>query len=212
MKRRRRYDRGLPDGDGILDTTPIRVATSSSARRHRQEGGEPDDDVGVRDTHLAVVTDGAAKDAKIATKWTYNGRTVKEDSQTFTDRWRKCHRVPHGQEDRLAKGRTRSGYSQRCIGGTEGSRGQIDRWMQLDLTTGIAVPGSRSGSFEYHLQKHNAAAHSLRRIFLAAPPKRHARRHWNYTSYRAAAGIQISKSSGAEDRTLTSAVRLQLSS
>src|SRR5438045_9426561 len=40
---------------------------------------------GVRDTmFVAVVTDGAGKDAKLATKWTYNGKTVKEDSQTIS--------------------------------------------------------------------------------------------------------------------------------
>jgi len=39
----------------------------------------------VRDTmYISVITDGAAKDAKIAAKWTFNGKPVSEDSQTIS--------------------------------------------------------------------------------------------------------------------------------
>ena len=43
-------------------------------------------DFGVRDTmYVAVITDGAAKDAKIATKWTFNGtQVVNQDSKTIS--------------------------------------------------------------------------------------------------------------------------------
>jgi len=71
-----------------VDTSPIHVsdiqvgkAVGSDMRVSNQTT-----DFGVRDTmHVAVVTDGAAKDAKVTAKWTFNGKqVVKEDSQTIS--------------------------------------------------------------------------------------------------------------------------------
>ena len=70
-----------------LDTTPIRVSDIQLGKGigTDKKVANQTTTFGVRDTlYLAVVTEGAAKDAKIATKWTYNGKTVKEDSQTIS--------------------------------------------------------------------------------------------------------------------------------
>ena len=70
-----------------VDTTPIRVSDiqvgkSIGADKRISDGTT---DFGVRDTmYVAVITDGAAKDAKIDTKWTYGTKTVKSDSQTIS--------------------------------------------------------------------------------------------------------------------------------
>lgn len=71
-----------------VDTTPIRVSdiqVGKSVGSDKKISNQTTD-FGVRDTmYVAVVTDGAAKDAKLATRWTYNDKqTVKEDTQTIS--------------------------------------------------------------------------------------------------------------------------------
>jgi len=72
-----------------VDSSPIRVSDIQVGKAigSDKKVGNQTTDFGVRDTmYVAVVTDGAAKDAKLTAKWTYNGRTqvVKEDSQTIS--------------------------------------------------------------------------------------------------------------------------------
>jgi len=71
-----------------VDTTPIRVSdiqVGKSVGSDKKVANQTTD-FGVRDTmYVAVITDGAAKDAKLSTKWTFNGKqTVKEDTQTIS--------------------------------------------------------------------------------------------------------------------------------
>ena len=71
-----------------VDTTPIKVSDiqvgKSIGTDMKVSNGTTT--FGARDTmYVSVVTSGAAKDAKIATKWTYNNtQTVKEDSKTIS--------------------------------------------------------------------------------------------------------------------------------
>ena len=71
-----------------VDTTPIKVSDiqvgKSIGSDMKVSNGTTS--FGVRDTmYVAVVTSGAAKDAKVAAKWTYNNtQTVKEDSKTIS--------------------------------------------------------------------------------------------------------------------------------
>jgi hypothetical protein len=71
-----------------VDTTPIRVSDIQVGKSVGADKKVADQttDFGVRDTmYVAVITDGAAKDAKISAKWTFNGKqTVKEDTQTIS--------------------------------------------------------------------------------------------------------------------------------
>ena len=71
-----------------LDTAPIRVSDIQVGKSHGPDKkiGDQTTSFGVRDTmHVAVITEGAAKDAKITTKWTYNGKqVVKELTETVT--------------------------------------------------------------------------------------------------------------------------------
>ena len=70
-----------------VDTTPIRVSDIQVGKAvgTDKKVANQTTTFAVRDTmYVAVVTDGAAKDAKVSTKWTYNGKTVKEDSQTIS--------------------------------------------------------------------------------------------------------------------------------
>jgi hypothetical protein len=70
-----------------VDTTPLRVSDIQLGKSIGTDKKVTNQTTtfGVRDTlYVAVITDGAAKDAKISTKWTYNARTVKEDSQTIS--------------------------------------------------------------------------------------------------------------------------------
>ena len=72
-----------------IDSSPIRVSDIQVGKAigSDKKVGNQTTDFGVRDTmYVAVITDGAAKDAKLTAKWTYNGRTqvVKEDSQTIS--------------------------------------------------------------------------------------------------------------------------------
>ena len=71
-----------------LDTTPIRVSDIQVGKGVGSDKKVADQTTsfGVRDTmYVAVITDGAAKDAKLTTKWTYNDKqVVKESSQTIS--------------------------------------------------------------------------------------------------------------------------------
>ncbi len=71
-----------------IDTSPIRVSDVQVGKAigSDKKVGNQTTDFGVRDTmYVAVVTEGAAKDAKLTTKWTYNGKqVVKESSQTIS--------------------------------------------------------------------------------------------------------------------------------
>ena len=71
-----------------LDTAPIRVSdiqVGKGVGSDRKIGNQTTS-FGVRDTmYVAVITDGAARDAKLSTKWTYNDRqVVDESSQTIS--------------------------------------------------------------------------------------------------------------------------------
>ena len=78
---------GIQTATVSVDTTPIRVSdiqVGKSVGSDKKVANQTTT-FGVRDTmFVAVVTDGAGKEAKQATKWTYNGKTVKEDSQTIS--------------------------------------------------------------------------------------------------------------------------------
>ena len=71
-----------------IDTSPIRVSDVQVGKAigSDKKVGNQTTDFAVRDTmYVAVVTEGAAKDAKLTTKWTYNGKqVVKESSQTIS--------------------------------------------------------------------------------------------------------------------------------
>ena len=71
-----------------LDTTPIRVSDIQVGKGvgSDKKVGNQTTSFGVRDTmYVAVITDGAAKDAKLTAKWTYNDKqVVKESSQTIS--------------------------------------------------------------------------------------------------------------------------------
>jgi hypothetical protein len=71
-----------------LDTTPIRVSDIQVGKSigTDMKVANQSTDFGVRDTmYVAVITDGAAKDAKISTKWMFNGtRVVNESSKTIS--------------------------------------------------------------------------------------------------------------------------------
>lgn len=71
-----------------VDTTPIKVSDIQVGKAvgSDKKVGNQTTDFGVRDTmYVAVVTDGAAKDAKVTAKWIFNGKqVVKEDSQTIS--------------------------------------------------------------------------------------------------------------------------------
>ena len=62
-----------------IDTTPVRVSdiqVGKSVGTDKKVCNQTTS-FGVRDTmYVAVITEGAAKDAKITTKWTYNGKQV----------------------------------------------------------------------------------------------------------------------------------------
>lgn len=71
-----------------VDTAPIRVSDIQVGKAVGSDKkiGDQTTSFGVRDTmYVSVITDGAAKDAKITTKWTFNGKqVVKESSQTIS--------------------------------------------------------------------------------------------------------------------------------
>ena len=70
-----------------VDTAPIRVSEIQTGKGIGSDNkiGDQSTSFAVRDTmYVSVITDGAAKDAKIAAKWTFNGKPVSEDSQTIS--------------------------------------------------------------------------------------------------------------------------------
>lgn len=71
-----------------LDTAPIRVSDIQVGKGvgSDKKVGNQTTEFGVRDTmYVAVITDGAAKDAKLTTKWTYNDKqVVDETTQTIS--------------------------------------------------------------------------------------------------------------------------------
>ncbi len=71
-----------------LDTAPIRVSDIQVGKGvgSDKKVGDQTTSFGVRDTiYVAVITEGAAKDAKLTAKWTYNDKqVVKESSQTIS--------------------------------------------------------------------------------------------------------------------------------
>jgi len=71
-----------------LDTAPIRVSDIQVGKGVGSDYkiGNQTTTFAVRDTmYVAVITDGAAKAAKLSTKWTYNDRqVVNEDSKTIS--------------------------------------------------------------------------------------------------------------------------------
>jgi hypothetical protein len=71
-----------------IDTTPVRVSDIQVGKGvgSDKKVGNQTTSFGVRDTmYVAVITDGAAKDAKVTAKWTFNGKqVVKESSQTIS--------------------------------------------------------------------------------------------------------------------------------
>ena len=71
-----------------IDTTPLRVSDIQVGKGigSDKKVGNQTTSFGVRDTmYVAVITDGAAKDAKLSAKWTFNGnKVVKESSQTIS--------------------------------------------------------------------------------------------------------------------------------
>ncbi|HEY3112666.1 MAG TPA: hypothetical protein VGJ62_03195 [Gemmatimonadaceae bacterium] len=71
-----------------VDTAPIRVSDIQVGKSvgTDMKVANQTTDFGVRDTmYVAVITDGAAKDAKITAKWMFNGtRVVNESSKTIS--------------------------------------------------------------------------------------------------------------------------------
>jgi len=71
-----------------VDTAPLRVSDIQVGKAvgSDKKVGDQTTSFGVRDTmFVAVVTDGAAKDAKVTAKWTFNDKqVVKESSQTIS--------------------------------------------------------------------------------------------------------------------------------
>jgi hypothetical protein len=71
-----------------VDTAALRVSDIQVGKGVGSDRkiGDQTTSFGVRDTmYVSVITDGAAKDAKLTAKWTYNGRqVVNESSQTIS--------------------------------------------------------------------------------------------------------------------------------
>jgi hypothetical protein len=70
-----------------VDTSPLRVSDIQTGKAVGSDNkiGDQTTSFAVRDTmYVSVITDGAAKDAKLAAKWTFNGKPVSEDSQTIS--------------------------------------------------------------------------------------------------------------------------------
>jgi hypothetical protein len=71
-----------------VDTAPLHVSDIQVGKGvgSDKKVGDQTTTFGVRDTmYVSVITDGAAKDAKLSTKWTYNGtQVVNESSQTIS--------------------------------------------------------------------------------------------------------------------------------
>lgn len=71
-----------------LDTAPVRVSDIQVGKGvgSDKKVGNQTSEFGVRDTmYVAVITDGAAKNARLTTKWTYNDKqVVDETTQTIS--------------------------------------------------------------------------------------------------------------------------------
>jgi hypothetical protein len=71
-----------------VDTAPLRVSDIQVGKGVGSDKkiGDQTTSFGVRDTmYVSVITDGAAKDAKLTAKWTFNGKqVVNESSQTIS--------------------------------------------------------------------------------------------------------------------------------
>lgn len=70
-----------------VDSSPLRVSDIQVGKAVGSDNkiGNQTTSFGVRDTiYVAVITEGAAKDAKIAANWTFNGKPVSQDSQTIS--------------------------------------------------------------------------------------------------------------------------------
>jgi hypothetical protein len=70
-----------------VDSAPIRVSDIQTGKAVGSDNkiGDQTTSFAVRDTmYASVITDGAAKNAKIAAKWMFNGKLVSEDSQTIS--------------------------------------------------------------------------------------------------------------------------------
>jgi hypothetical protein len=71
-----------------VDTAALRVSDIQVGKGvgSDRKVGDQTTSFGVRDTmYVSVITDGAAKDAKLTAKWTYNGKqVVNESSQTIS--------------------------------------------------------------------------------------------------------------------------------
>lgn len=71
-----------------VDTTPIKVSDIQVGKAigSDKKVSNGTTTFGVRDTmYIAVVTNGAAKDAKVTAKWTFNnGQVVKQETQTIS--------------------------------------------------------------------------------------------------------------------------------
>ena len=70
-----------------LDTAPIRVSDIQVGKGvgSDMKVGDQTTSFAVRDTmYVAVITDGAAKDAKLTSKWTYGTQVVDETTQTIS--------------------------------------------------------------------------------------------------------------------------------
>jgi hypothetical protein len=70
-----------------IDTAPIRVSDIQVGKAvgSDKKVGDQTTSFGVRDTmYVAVITDGAAKDAKITAKWTFGTKVVDQSTQTIS--------------------------------------------------------------------------------------------------------------------------------
>ncbi len=71
-----------------VDTAPLRVSDIQVGKGVGSDKkiGDQTTSFGLRDTmYVAVITEGAAKDAKLTAKWTFNGKqVVNESSQTIS--------------------------------------------------------------------------------------------------------------------------------
>jgi hypothetical protein len=74
---------GTTSATVAVDTAPLRVSDIQVGKAVGSDKKVSDQTTsfGVRDTmYVAVITDGAAKDAKLTTKWTFNGKQVVNQS------------------------------------------------------------------------------------------------------------------------------------
>jgi len=79
---------GMQTATVSVDTTPLKVSDIQVGKAVGTDNkiSNSTTTFGPRDTmYVSVITDGAAKDAKLTAKWTFNGKqVVKESSQTIS--------------------------------------------------------------------------------------------------------------------------------